>query len=112
MENLFSLEYGIGGICVLLTLQVLFRVGEFLWKLKEKKETLSENAITALTKAVQDCTLATQLLEHRLKTLEGALTELPKLKTDLQRSFSALKILAGEKWQTIRDEILKDGLTV
>jgi hypothetical protein len=109
MEDLFSLKYGIGGICVLLTLMVLVRVAEFVYSLHEKRESLSENAITELTKAVQENTFAVKMLDARIATVETSMSELPKLKNDLRRSFCAVKEIAGDDWPRIRDVIMKDG---
>jgi len=112
MAKLFSLEYGIGGICVLLTLMVLIRVGEFVWKLQQKKEQLSEKTVGDLTRAVQENTVETKTLGQRIVHLEGALGEVTKLKTDVRRFYSAIKELAGDRWPAIRDEITKDGFTI
>lgn len=112
MEHLFTLEYGIGGACVLLTLTILMKVGEFLWKLKEQKDHLSEATMQSLIRAVQENTGAMQLLEHRLRTLEANMSEVPKLKTDLRRFYAAVKEIAGERWPAIRDEIVKDGFDI
>lgn len=112
MEKLFSLEYGIGGVCVLLTVMVLLKVGEFLWALREKKESSSEIALQNLTEAVQNNTVATQLMDHRLASLEHAISEFPKFKTDLRRFYAAIKEIAGDKWPAIRDEIVKDGFDI
>ncbi len=111
MDRFFSLEYGIGGLCVILTLSVFLKVGEFLWALREKKETLSESAIKDLTIAVQQNTAATQHLDRRLEKLEGVAAELPKFKTDIRRFYAAIKEVAGDKWPRIRDEILRDDFT-
>lgn len=112
MENLFSLEYGVGGACVLLTIMILIKVAEFLWKLREKRETVSEQAIKALTKAVQENTIANQFLELRMKTLEGTISEVPKMRNDLRRFYAAIKELAGpDKWLEIRDQIMKDDFS-
>lgn len=110
MAKLFSLEYGIGGVCVLLTIMILMRVGEFLWKLHQKKEALSEETIKNVARAVLDNTAEMKLLNVRLSSLETSFSELPKLKLDLRRSFTAIKTLAGEQWPIIRDELMKDGL--
>ncbi len=91
---------------------VLLKVGEFLWKLREKKESLSEAAVKDLTKAVQANTAATQHLENRLQHLEKLVTDVPKFKTDLRRFYTALKELAGSEWPRIRDEILKDDFHI
>src|ERR1700689_4714361 len=112
MDKIFSLEYGVGGVCVLLTIMVLMKVGEFVWSVREKRESLSESAITELTKAVQQNTVALQFLEMRLKALELSVTEFPKLKNDIRRFYTAMKEIAGERWADIRDEIMKDGFNV
>lgn len=116
MEKLFSLEYGIGGVCVLLTLMVLLRVGEFVWKIVERKEKVSEKTIENLIRSVQDNTVALQFLDarfdQRLKNIEASIAELPKLKTDLRRFYAAMKEIAGDKWPAIREEITKDGFTL
>lgn len=109
MAKLFSVQYGIGGICVLLTIMVLLEVGKFLWAIQAKKASLSEQAVLDLTKAVQANTVATQFLEQRLQHLEISMSELPKLKLDLRRFYTAIKTIAGDKWPNIRDEIMKDG---
>lgn len=112
MEKLFSLEYGIGGICVLLTVMILLKVAEFLLAASQKKETLTEKAVTELTQAVRENTRAVEFLEIRMKGLETGLSEFPKIKTDLRRFYAALKEIAGERWPTVRDEIMKDGYPV
>lgn len=111
MEGALSLKYGIGGLCVLFTLSVLLRVSEFLWKLREKKESISETAIQDLTVAVRQNTAATQHLDRRLEKLEGMASDMPKFKTDIRRFYAAIKEVAGEKWPKIRDEIMKDEFT-
>lgn len=111
MEGILSLKYGIGGLCVLFTLSVFVRVGEFLWKIREKKETISESAIKDLTHAVQQNTAATQHLDRRLEKLEGMASDMPKFKTDMRRFYVAIKEVAGDKWPRIRDEIMKDEFT-
>lgn len=108
MEDALSLKYGVGGLCVLLTIMVLLKVAEFAWKTKEEREQLSEKTVRELTKAVQENTIATQFLELRMKTLEGTFSEVPKLRNDLRRFYGAIKSLAGDRWLEIREEIMKD----
>lgn len=108
MEKLFSLQYGVGGACVLLTLMIVLRLGEFLWKLKERKESLSDAAVRELTKAVVANTSAVHGLDLRLQNLEHAVSDLPKFKADIRRLYAAVREVAGEGWTRIRDEILKD----
>lgn len=111
MEKFFSLQYGVAGICVLLTIHVLIYVGEFLWKIREKKETISDLAVKDLTSAMYSNTSATRHLDNRLQHLERTITDLPKFKTDLRRFYAAIKEVAGDKWPKIRDEIMKDEFT-
>lgn len=112
MEEMFTLKYGVGGICVLLTLSILVRVGEFIVKLNRKKEELSESAVVNLTNALKLNTEAMSDLERRLEKIEGFAADLPKLKNDVRRFYSALKIIAAEKWPQVRDEIMKDDFTL
>jgi hypothetical protein len=112
MEDLFSSKYGIAGICVLLTIQILVKVGEFLWDVKKEKEALSDNSVQLLTKAVEENTTATKHLDSRLGNLEKSVSELPKFKTDIRRFYAAIKEVAGDKWPAIRDEIMKDDFTL
>lgn len=109
MSKVMSLEYGISGVCVLLTLMIFLKVGEFLWALQKKKESLSESTTRDLISAVQANTVATQHLDQRLKHLEKAISDVPKLKTDMRRFYIALKEVAGPvQWPRIRDEFMKD----
>jgi len=102
MEEMFSLKYGIAGICVMLTIMVLLKVGEFLWSLREKKDTLSETSIKNLTEAVKH-------LDARLEGFERSIADLPKFKMDMRRFYAAIKAIAGpDKWPGIREEIMKD----
>lgn len=112
MEKLLDLKDGAGGllasICVILALQVLIKVGEFLWNLKEKKDSASEAAVKELTATMLKNTEAIKLLDQKLGKIEGIISEIPKFKLDVRRMFSAVKILAGEKWTNIRKEIMKE----
>lgn len=94
MEKLFTLEYGIGGVCVLLTIQVLVRVAEFVMKARAKKEEVSEKTVEELVQAVRD--------------LKATVADLPKFKTDIRRFYAAIKHVSGDRWPAIRDEIMKD----
>lgn len=108
MEKLLTLEYGIAGLCVLVTLSILVKVGEFLWVHKKEKDVLSNVEIKKLTSAVEANTAASSHLENRLKNLEEKYSDLPKFKEDMRRFYAAIKVMAGEEWPTIRDEIIKE----
>jgi hypothetical protein len=86
------------------------KVAEFLWKTHQEKQAVTEETTKFLIKTVQENTVTMQLLEHRLRSLEMSFSELPKLKVDIRRSFTAIKSLAGNRWPSIRDELMKDGL--
>lgn len=111
MEHMFSLEYGVTGVVIMLAIHLLVKVGEFLWGLKEKKESASEQAVLELTKAVEDLTDSSKLLDVRIRSLESSLSELPKIKVDIRRFYTAVKIMSGEKWPDIRKQITEDDLS-
>lgn len=96
-------------VCVLLSFQVLAGVVKFLWGLKEKKDQLSEQSVQKLALSMEQNTEAVGHLEGRLKSLESSLAEIPKIKIDLRRYYLALKMIAGEDWPAVREEITKDS---
>lgn len=112
MEKFLSLEYGVAGICVMLTILVLTNVAKFVWSLAKEKEKLSETTIKELIAAVEKSTATIKHLDDRLVSLEKAVAELPKFKTDIRRFYAAIKEVSGDRWPKIRDEILKDEFTL
>ncbi len=111
MEKFLSSEYGLVGICIFLTIHILLKVGEFVWAIKEKKESVTEATTRDLIKAVQANTVATQHLENRMEHLEKSAADLPKFKLDMRRFYAAIKEVAGDRWPMIREEIMKDDFT-
>lgn len=103
MEKLLdsSLGYGVGGICVLLTLNILVKVAQFLIEHQKRKAQVTEATVRELVEAVKK-------LEFRMIELNVSFDQMTKLKTDMVRSFTALKNLAGDRWPAIREEIMKD----
>lgn len=93
-------------ICVLLALNLVARVGEFLWKLKEKKDSATEKGIESLTLAVNLNTKAAEDLKDRIIALEGAVGDVTKVKLDIRRAFFAIKAIAGDNWPEIRKEMM------
>ena len=68
----------LAAISIGIALNIVIRVGEFLWAIKEKKEKETDSGIE-------------------------------KIKTDLNRAYMALRILAGPiKWNQIRKAIRDD----
>lgn len=103
-------EYGLAGICILLTISILVKVGEFLWKLREKKESASDEAVKSLILAVNKNTFAIEHLEGKFQGLEKTLSEFPKIKVDLRRYFQAMKLVSGDQWPEIRKQIMEDEI--
>ncbi len=112
MEQILDVHNGVSGllvsICVLLAVQLLLKAAEFLWGVVEKKENASEAAIKKLTDVLRENTLATQHLDKRINALEILLAELPKFKLDVKRLFSAIKMVAGDDWPSIKRGMLED----
>lgn len=114
MEKLFSIDTqnGITGllasVCVLMSFQFLLKLGEFIWKLKKEKDQLSEQGVAKLAQSMESNTAAIQHLESQLKSLQSTMAEIPKVKIDMKRLFSAVKALAGDEWPRIRKEIIDE----
>lgn len=113
MEKLMEAAGGnlsgiLAAIAVTLCLHLLAKIGEFLWKLREKRDSLTESGIEKLSSAVQLNTNASEKLEHRIKALEHTFTDLGKAKLDMRRLYAAVKQLAGDKWPEIRRHIMEE----
>lgn len=94
MEKVLFEQYGVAGILLLLA-------AKFIWDILKSKNKESTEAIKYNTMAVKDLTCAIDKMKEQL-------AEIPKLKTDIKRSFLAHKIQAGDKWSEIRKEIMED----
>lgn len=91
-----SSKYGLVGIVIMLAIMVVIRVGEYLMKVKDRRDAVTEKSLQQLTAAVT--------------RLEHTMSEIPKIKTDVRRFYAAVKIISGENWQKVRDEILKEDM--
>lgn len=96
-------------LCVLLALHLVVKVGEFLWKMKEKRDSVSDATVDKLTIAVDKMTYSLETLQVRCGTLEKSISDIDKIKTDLRRAFTAVRLLAGEDWTKIRKELDEDS---
>jgi hypothetical protein len=111
MEKLITELFGNGvagllaAICVLTSLNLLARLGGFLWNLKANREKLSDETIQKLTDAVAFNTSSTERNTLQIVQLEKTLAEIPKLKSGLRRAFSAIKKIAGKEWPNVQKEI-------
>jgi len=88
MEKFFGTEYGLVGVCVVLTLHLLWRVALFVYEFKKKVDDTDKNET------------------HEL------VVEVKKMRRDLRRFYSAIRILAGDEWPKIRQEIMQDDFAL
>ncbi len=94
MEKLAFEQYGWVGV-------VLFMALRLLWDILKSKNKEQVDAVKYNTQSVQELTCA-------IDKMKDQLAEIPKLKTDMKRSFTAHKIIAGEKWPVVRKEMMED----
>ena len=95
-------------IAVVMILNLIFRIGSFAYEILKKKVQVSEETMLANTNAISSLNATMQKIEFRLGNVEGALSDNPKMKTDLRRCFTAMKLLAGAEWNTISKIITDD----
>lgn len=88
-------------IVVLIFAYITLRLVEFFWKQYKQKDERTEQLISELTEAVRENTIS-------IKSLDNHMSEFPKIKTDLNRMYSAVKMMAGDDWPRIRKEIMDD----
>lgn len=100
----------LASIVIVLSLHFLLRLGEFIWKQYEKRGQLSETSIRDLTNALNKNTAEMDRLACRIEKVEQHLVDIPKLKLDLRRLFSAVKIISGDEWQNVRKKIMEEEL--
>lgn len=83
------------------TLRFLSHIFDYVWKIREQKDTKVQRALE---------TLATALRQNndRLKTLELTLATAARMKIDVRRLYAIVKILAGDDWDEIKSQVLKD----
>jgi hypothetical protein len=98
----------LAAITVMIGLNLVVEIGKTLWRIREKRDAVTESGIDKLSKAVDLNTAASQQLENRIKTLELTLTDISKIKIDLRRLYMAVKIMSGDSWETIRKKIMDD----
>src|ERR1044072_2299250 len=116
MDSVIDGQHGattlIAGLVIVLALQVILKVGEFIFKSVEKKEDLKETTMQNLKVSIDNlCTQlatnieATHRLEERMRAVEGGVSEVANMKTNVRKAFSALKFLAGDEWPQIKKEV-------
>lgn len=95
-------------IAAILFLTLFMKMVEFIVTILKKKSELSEKSIADLTSALRVNTAAVEKLDARIAAAEKTMAELPKLKLDLRRLFTAVKRISGDDWEKIRKEIMDD----
>ena len=83
-------------------------MAEFIWGILSNKADLSQKNIIKLIAALQTNTEAISRLEFRLKHIDGEIEEIPKLKNEIVKVFSALRHLAGDRWDEIKEAVKGD----
>lgn len=113
MDELIA-KHGIEGLVIILCVHLVFNVGKFVFHLFDKKRADTEKAtdhkITKLDLTLQQFDGAVRELRVQIGLLEKELIEVHKFKSDSQKLFSAVKILAGKRWPEVRKALLEDGL--
>jgi hypothetical protein len=96
------------GIIVLLALNLIMRIGEFVFKLIEKKSHGTDTQIKEITMALTQNTDAVREVRVHLSVIQQELLEVKKFKSDSDMLFTAIKVIAGEKWPEVRKAIQED----
>lgn len=98
----------LAGVVVLLALQLFAKIGEVVLKSREKKDEITESGIEKLSAALQQNTFASEKLEHRMKAVEHSISDVTKMKLDMGRLYTAVKLIAGDRWPAMRKIIMDD----
>lgn len=98
----------LAAMVVMLALQLVTKFGEIVLRSREKKDAVTESGIDKLSSAVQHNTFASEKLEQRIKALEHTFSDVTKVKVDMGRLYTAVKLLCGDEWPKIRKVIMDD----
>lgn len=110
VQNQHGISYFMVGAIVLLALNIFARVGEFLWNLATHKSKSTDTEISKIDLALTQNTQAVREVRIQIGMLERELNEVRKLNADIQKLFSALKIMAGKRWPEVRKAMEDDVL--
>ncbi len=108
MEQFLVSQFTGSGIVVLLSLHLVIQVGKFVFAMFKTKEKASDEKLMQLSASVQQNTNATAQLSSDFRRMERELGEISKYRTDTQKLFSSVKILAGKRWPEIRKAMEDD----
>ncbi len=108
MDALLDSQHGLttllAGLIVILTLHVFLIIAKFIFELARKKTEDYTNALKTTSDSIQK-------MESRIMTVERDLNEVLKFRQDFRRLFTAIKVLAGDKWPEVRKKIMEDDLS-
>ncbi len=76
--------------------------------MREKKDKITDEMLQKVVEGLAINTHATDRNSLTIAQLEKAFSDLPKLKLDLRRAFTALRMTAGDRWPEIRENIMED----
>jgi hypothetical protein len=109
MTELLVSEHGFAvllvGVIILLALNLITRVGEFVFKLIEKKNHGTDTQIREITMTLTQNTDAVREVRVILSVIQQELGEVKKFKADTDLAFTAIKKLAGKDWPKLRKAI-------
>jgi hypothetical protein len=123
MAEILGSEHGLSallaGVIVLLALNLITRIGEFVFKMLQKKSQTTDEQIARIARLMDDHTMknsmaltqntdAVRELRVQISVLQQELGDVKKFKSDSDMLLSAVKILAGQKWPRVRKAIEDD----
>lgn len=112
MEDIVGKGHGLdgllAGLIIVLCLHLVTKLAHFIWELNKKKQEVTEDAINNLSEKVGSLMHSLITVEERMRALDTKLDELNKFKLDIRQLISAIKELAGDRWQDIRKIIIED----
>lgn len=112
MDNFIDSQHGIGvllsSIAVVLALHLFVQLGKFVFELMKSKSRATDEQLLDLSSALQQNTGAIGQLSTDFRRLERELGEIGKYRMDTQKLFSAVKIVAGDRWPEIRKAMEDD----
>ncbi len=84
MENLLANITSIQSLVVVVGLHLVFQMAKFIFSLLKKDKKATDETVNKLT------------------------VEVSKLRNDLKRFYSAVKLIAGDRWDEVSEKIQKD----
>lgn len=114
MEGILDSQHGTAillvSIVVVLGLQLVARIGEFVFKLLTHKSKTTDSQITKIDLSLTQNTQALRDLRIQIGILEREIAEIDRFRSDLQKIFAIVKALAGKRWVEIKKAVENDSL--